>query len=118
MKRAFLIGAGATKAVIPEAPLSKNFLESLKNRKESKKLFEDMKQNFKEILSKQDKFEDVDIEYLMNASEEQGESLKDSLNTCVHNAIYTLLGKLTDNLNSDIKLYLDQGSPFSFRPHP
>jgi len=92
MVRAFLIGAGATRAQYPGAPLSTNFMTRL--RDDDDQLFKHI-ERIVNINIEPHKLIDLDLEMLMGMSYNFPSSIKDDLLESLHLAIYKLLSIAT-----------------------
>ena len=92
MTRAFLIGAGATRAQYPAAPLSTDFMAKLKTMEEP--LFTHIKKTIDAHIGPNE-IENLDLEILMKMSYTFPLSVKDDLIESLHLAIYKLLRETT-----------------------
>lgn len=105
MVRAFLIGAGATKAEYLEAPLSNDFFGILK--KTNKPLFNKINDVIHVHLGPAAApLEDFNVEDVMELAVNFPESNRISFLGNLHSAIYELLASRTESTSEDIKGYL------------
>jgi hypothetical protein len=106
MSRAFLIGAGATKARYPDAPLSDNFLDKLRVKHQG--LFNTIGKAIKDIVSRWNQLSGVNIEEVMKLSYELQPSYRDALLQSLYSAIYELLAETTGSDETYIYNYLNR----------
>ena len=102
MARAFLIGAGATKAQYNEAPLSSNFFEILSDK--NKQLFDEIASTMKQYIDK--KLSLCNVEDLVVLAYDIPVSYQTSFLNCIYKAIYELLAKSTKSNIEYMKEYI------------
>lgn len=98
MAKAFLIGAGATKAEYRKAPLSDNFFKLLKDNK--KDLYASIKNTIERHTEKI--LIESNIEDVMKKSYEFDKSVRLSFLENLYSAIYELLAQTTESTEEDI----------------
>jgi hypothetical protein len=104
MSRAFLIGAGATKARYKDAPLSDDFLNKLRVKHQG--LFNTIGKAVKDIVRQWNQLNGVNIEEVMKLSYELQPSYRDALLQSLYSAIYELLAETTESSEQAIYTYL------------
>lgn len=104
MSRAFLIGAGATKARYPDAPLSDDFLNKLRTKHGG--LFSTIEKAVKDIIRPEKSLHQMNIEEIMKLSYRLKPSYRDALLQSLYSAIYELLAKTTESTETAIYTYL------------
>ena len=106
MARAFLIGAGATKAQYNEAPLSSNFFEILSDK--NKQLFDEIASTMKQYIDK--KLSLCNVEDLVILAYEVPLSHRTSFLSCIYKAIYQLLAKSTKSNEEYMDEYINKST--------
>jgi len=99
MTKAFLIGAGATKAQYDTAPLCNDFFQRLSEK--NNKLFNFLKNAVKSHINRD--IEKLNIEYVMKLYDNFPETLKTQFMVSIYRAIYDLLAQTTGSLERDIR---------------
>ena len=107
MTKAFLIGAGATKAQYDTAPLCNNFFQRLSEKND--KLFKFLKNSVKSYANRD--IENLNIEYVMKLYDKFPETLKTQFMVSIYRAIYDLLAKTTESLEVNIKTAMQRANP-------
>lgn len=104
MTRAFLLGAGVTRAAYDKAPLANDFLVILKQRKST--LYGEIEDAVSPYLVANRRLYKENIETIMGMSYQFSPSAQISFLSSVHSAIYELLAEITESTETDIKPYL------------
>ncbi|MBU3905361.1 MAG: hypothetical protein KJ906_04415 [Nanoarchaeota archaeon] len=106
MVKAFLIGAGATRAQYfresHRAPLSVDFFELLAMR--NRQLFRDIEKAIRPYIN--ETLQDSNIEEVMTLSQKFPQSTNTSFQESLYQAIYELLAEPTESNESDINRYI------------
>ncbi|MFA5795116.1 MAG: hypothetical protein WC980_08670 [Candidatus Brocadiia bacterium] len=105
MSRAFLIGAGATRAEYPGAPLSDDFLKLLGGRNPA--LYQRIKESVIPHIGGEKQLYDANIEDLMDISYKFPKEVQNTLLDSVHSAIYELLADTTQSDVAYIHNYIN-----------
>ena len=100
MVRAFLIGAGATKAQYTETPLTSDFFRKLKDK--NHELFKSISNNLPSYIKEEKPLLEINIEQIMNLSYDFDESIRNSFIQEVYLSIYELLAVTTESTETDI----------------
>ncbi len=111
MSKAFLIGAGATRAEYPQAPLSNDFLGKLKAHENplARNLFAKLKEATQTYLKKP--LEESNIEDVMQLSSKFYPEIKRSFLGNLYSAIYVLLADSTQSNKSQVQKYVSGETP-------
>lgn len=104
MSRAFLLGAGATRARYGNAPLSNDFLEKLMRKHVG--LFNSIEKSLHGHVDKNNPLDEMNIEKVMTLAYTLEEENKNALLQCVYSAIYELLAETTESTEEHIYTYL------------
>ena len=99
MTRAFLIGAGATRAQYPQAPLNSDFFAKLNAMHPD--LYKSIDDNLPTHIKKKPLLE-MNIEQIMNLPYDLGKSIRNSFVRAVYLSIYELLAEMTNSRKIDI----------------
>ena len=100
MARAFLIGAGATRAQYLHAPLTSDFFRKLYDR--NLDIFKSINNNLPSHLKEEKPLLEMDIEQVMKLSYDFDESIRNSFIQEIYLSIYGLLAVTTESTESDI----------------
>jgi len=106
MTKAFLIGAGATKAQYATAPLCNDFFQRLSEK--NNKLFNFLKNAVKTHINRD--IEKLNIEYVMKLYDSFPETLKTQFMVSIYRAIYDLLAKTTGSLEGEIRTAMQRAN--------
>lgn len=104
MSRAFLLGAGVTKAAYPNAPLSNDFFAIL--RAQHLRLYEDVQKSITRYHYEIAKLYEANIEAIMELSYQFDQSAQNFFLSSIYTAIYELLAAETESTAEIIKPYL------------
>lgn len=119
MARAFLIGAGATRAQYPKAPLSADFLQRL--RDENATIYSELAECAKDISLNErygQKFDELNIEELVQMCQDLDPSVKNTFFDCLYKALYLLLAESTESTTDHIRSYIENGNIFGVGVRP
>jgi hypothetical protein len=105
MSRAFLLGAGATKARYPNAPLTNDFLAKLRMKPNG--LFGTIEKAVKDLISPEKPLHLMNIEKIMKSFYELEPSYRDTLLPSLYSAIYELLAQETGSDETYFYNYLN-----------
>lgn len=105
MKRAFLLGAGATCAQYPDAPVCQNFFEKLDNVND--KLHDEL-QNVIQPYTNNNPLRKLNVEYLMELYDKFPKSLQKKYSISLFSAIHQVLVKQTESREEDIKRHMQE----------
>jgi hypothetical protein len=108
MARAFLIGAGATKAQYDNAPLSADFFKILMDT--DPVLYEHIKDVIRSIPGGE--LSERNIEKLIVQADELPISNKNKFYECIYQAIYQLIAKQTDSTEKLMQQYLNPNKTY------
>jgi hypothetical protein len=109
MSRAFLIGAGATKAVYADAPLSNDFLKKLHAADEGSSIYRALEETAsKEIPANVSRYNDqpfyeFNIEELVTISESFSQSSRNKFLADLYNALYILIADPTESTQQQME---------------
>ena len=108
MTKAFLLGAGATKAQYPSTPINKDFFSYLRSQKE------DLYMSIENAIHSKKELEKRDLEDVMSEVEQYPESNQQLIKEALFNGLYILLGELTNSTEK----YMDDYRLNLLKPQP